>query len=192
MARKKGKGLVKHNNVWKFFDDGIWEMFLGLVVIWGGFITLQQWPILWILIALILLFLVYLLKKKFVYPHVKLIRIKFGKRRMVIELMVLVAIIFFVMMSILKKEPGLAGYWLYMKENVLIMAGIFSSIVSFFIAFITKSPQFYLHGILLLLTFYIDASVLAEKPLGLVMGAGTVMLVSGGVNFKQFFQSSHK
>lgn len=72
------------------------------------------------------------------------------------------------------------------------MATIISPLICFFIAFMTKSPQFYLHGILLFLTFFLDASYFKEHPIGLAIGAGIAMTASGGVNLRRFLSISKK
>ena len=192
MARKKKKRQIRLQDLWKYFGDGIWEIALGIAVVWGGIITWQQWLILWLIPIISLVLMVYLLKRSLVFPRAKAIKFKTIMHRKTIGLIVLVFIVIFGLLSILKKEPGLAGYWSYLQQNALIMSAIITAVISFFIAFITHSPQFYLHGFLLFMTFFMDASIFAEKPLGLAIGAGIVMLVSGVVNLKRFLQLPKK
>lgn len=190
MARKKGKGIVKADHVWKYFGDGIWEIGLGLAVIWGGVLIRMKWSILWVLPALILIFLVYFLKKKFVFPHAKNVRLPQIKKRVTQELIILALIIFIVMLTLLKTEPGLGGYWTYIQGNALTMIGVILATAFLFIGFISKVTQYLLHAIMVLITFFLDASVFIEAPLGMAIGAGIIMLISGIVNFRQF-QKSH-
>ncbi len=48
MAKKQKKTVVRTDLVLKFMGDGIWEIALGLVVIWAGVLTILQWSILWL------------------------------------------------------------------------------------------------------------------------------------------------
>lgn len=154
MARKKGKGIVKTDHIWKFFGDGIWEIGLGLIVIWGGVMIRMKWSILWIIPALIAVFLVYFLKKKYVVPHAKDVYLPRIKKRATQELIFLALIIFVVMLTLLKKEPGLGGYWSYMQENALTMIGVILATVCLFVGFISKVTQYFLHAIMVLITFF--------------------------------------
>ncbi len=188
MARKQKKNLIRPDVVWKFMGDGVWEITLGLAVIWAGVITFLQWSILWFLAAIGLGLLVYFLKKIFIFPHYKKINLPRVKYRKTIELIILSLIIFIGLMSILKKEPGWIGYWGYLQENTFIMTAILSAIICFLIAFTTLTPRFYLHGFLLFMTFFLEAMFFVEKPLGLSIGAGIVMFLSGFVTLRQFLQ----
>lgn len=186
MARKQKKNSMRPDVVWKFMGDGIWEIALGLAVIWAGVITLLQWSILWFLAVIVLGLLVYLLKKAFIFPHYKKINLPRVRYRKTVELIILSLIIFLGLMSILKKEPGWIGYWRYLQENTFIMIAILSAIICFLIAFTTLTPRFYLHGFLLFMTFFLEATFFVEKPMGLSIGAGIVMLLSGIVTLRQF------
>ena len=190
MARKKGKGIIKTDHIWKFFGDGLWEIGLGLIIIWGGVLVRMKWSILWIMPALVLLFLVYFLKRKYVFPHAKDVHLPRIKKRVTQELIILALIIFIVMLTLLKTEPGLGGYWSYLQKNTLTMIGVILATACLFIGFISKITQYFLHAIMILLTFFLDASVFIEAPLGMAIGAGIIMLISGIVNFRQF-QKSH-
>jgi hypothetical protein len=189
MARKKGKGITKTDHVWKFFGDGIWEIALGMAVIWGGVLIRLQWSILWMLPALILVLLIYWLKKKFAFPYAKEIHLPRVKKRVTTELVILTVVIFFVLLTILKDEPGLAGYWKYIQENSLTLIGITSSIISLFIVFITKFSQFALHAFMLFLTFLMEEAYFKEAPIGLAIGAGIVMFISGVFTLRQFIKA---
>lgn len=186
MARKKGKGIIKTDHIWKFFGDGIWEIGLGLIVIWGGVLIRLQWSILWLVPSFVFFFLVYGLKKKFVFPHVKNIRLPKIRKRVTTELIILTLVVLFGLLTILKVEPGLPGYWSYVQENSLTLIGVLSALTCLFIGFITKISNFYLHAIMLLLTFFLDASVFKEQPIGLAIGAGVVMVFSGVNLLRQF------
>ena len=142
MARKKGKGQPKTDHVWRFFGDGIWEIAFGLMVIWGGVIIRLKWSILWMVPSLVLLLLVVWLKKKYIFPHAKNIRLPKINKRAMIELIILTVVVLFGLLTILKSEPGLNGYWLYIQENSLTLIGIVAAIASLFIAFITKISQY--------------------------------------------------
>lgn len=189
MARKKGKGQPKTDHVWKYFGDGIWEIAFGLMVIWGGVIIRLKWSILWVLPSIMLLLVVYGLKKKYIFPHAKKIRLPKIRKRATTELIILTGVILFVMLTLLKSEPGFNGYWIYIQENSLTLIGIISAIVCLFIAFISKVSPYFLHAIMLLITFFLDASAFKEQPFGMAIGAGVVMLVSGVVAFRQFLHS---
>lgn len=191
MARKQKKSSIRPEIVWKFMGDGIWEIVLGIAVIWAGVITMLQWSILWFFAAIGLGSVVYFLKKKYIFPLYKKIRIPYVKPRKTIEMFILVIIVLFGLLSLLKQEPGWRGYWLYLQENIFIMSAIISAIISFFIAFTSLNPRFYLHGILLFMTFFLEATFFVEKPLGLSIGAGFVMLLSGIVSFRQFLQQKN-
>jgi hypothetical protein len=186
MARKKGKGIIKTDHVWKFFGDGIWEIGLGLIAIWGGVLVRLQWSILWLVPSFVFFFLVYWLKKKFVFPHAKNIRLPKIRKRVTTELIILTLVVLFGLLTILKVEPGLPGYWSYVQENSLTLIGVLSALTCLFIGFITKISNFYLHAIMLLLTFFLDASVFKAQPIGLVIGAGIVMVFSGIYLLRQF------
>lgn len=186
MARKKGKGIIKTDHVWKFFGDGIWEIGLGLIAIWGGVLVRLQWSILWLVPSFVFFFLVYWLKKKFVFPHAKNIRLPKIRKRVTTELIILTLVVLFGLLTILKGEPGLPGYWSYVQENSLTLIGVLSALTCLFIGFITKISNFYLHAIMLLLTFFLDASVFKAQPIGLVIGAGVVMVFSGIYLLRQF------
>ncbi len=186
MARKKGKGIIKTDHVWKFFGDGIWEIGLGLIAIWGGVLVRLQWSILWLVPSFVFFFLVYWLKKKFVFPHAKNIRLPKIRKRVTTELIILTLVVLFGLLTILKGEPGLPGYWSYVQENSLTLIGVLSALTSLFIGFITKISNFYLHAIMLLLTFFLDASVFKAQSIGLAIGAGIVMVFSGIYLLRQF------
>lgn len=188
MARKKGKGVSKTGHVWKFFGDGTFEIALGLIVIWGGILVRLKWSILWIIPSILFFLLVYWLKKQFVVPHAKNIRVLRLKKRVKNELIILAVVILFGLLTILKSEPGLYGYWVYIQENSLTLIGVLASMTSLFIAFITKVSQYYLHAIMLLLTFFLDASIFKEQPMGFAIGAGVIMVVSGIYLLWQFIQ----
>lgn len=186
MARKKGKGVSKVDHVWKFFGDGIWEIALGLIVTWGGILVRQKWSILWLIPSFIFILLVYWLKKRFVIQHAKNIRLPKIRKRVTTELIILTVVVLFGLLTILKEEPGLPGYWRYAQENSLTLIGVLSALTCLFIGFITKVSNFYLHAIMLLLTFFLDASVFNAQPLGLPIGAGIVMVVSGVYLLRQY------
>ena len=188
MAKKQKKTRIRADLVWKFMGDGIWEITLGLMIIWVGMLMLLSWSPIWFLPALLLFLIGFFLKKKYVFPLAKKIQLPRVKSRAAVELGILTLIILIILLSIFKEEPGLMGYWKYIQQNALTMSAILSTIVFFFIAFISKSPHFYLHGILLLLTFFLEASYFRANPLGLPIGAGVVMVISGVVNLRQFLQ----
>jgi len=188
MAKKSKKKVTRTDHVWKFMGDGIWEMTLGLIVIWAGVIILMRWSFLWFLPAFIFFGLGIILKTKFIIPHAKKIQLPRYRIRAAGELVILTVVVLIILLSLLKDEPGLIGYWHYFQENALLMAAILSTLICFFIALITKSPQFYLHGILLFMTLILDAIFFSDKPVGLALGAGIVMLISGMVNLKRFIQ----
>jgi len=192
MARKQKKSSKHPEIVWKFMGDGVWEIALGVAVIWAGVITLLRWSILWFLAAIGLGLVVYFLKKTFIFPLYKKIKIPYVKSRNTIELIILAIIILFGLLSIFKQEPGWMGYWNYLQENTFIMVATFSAIISFFIAYTSLNPRFYLHGILLFMTYFLEATFFVENPLGLSIGAGIVMLISGIVAFRQFLQQKNK
>ncbi len=188
MARKKGKGIVNTDHVWKFFGDGIWEIGFGLVVIWGGVLVRMRWSILWIIPAIVAIFLIYFLKKKYVVPHAKDVQLPRIKKRATQELIILALIILIIMLTLLKKEPGLVGYLTYMQENALTMIGVILATACLFIGFISKVAQYYLHAIMVLITFFLDASVFMQEPQGMAIGAGIIMLISGIVHLRQFLK----
>ena len=123
------------------------------------------------------------------FPHAKDIHLPRIKKRVTQELIILAVIIFIVMLTLLKTEPGLAGYLTYMQENTLTMIGVILATSCLFIGFISKVTQFFLHAIMILITFFLDASVFKQEPLGMAIGAGIIMLISGVVNFRQFLNT---
>lgn len=188
MARKKKKSEINPKKIIGFMGDGIWEIALGVAVIWAGIIIWQQWTAIYFLAALILGLPVYYLKKFLIFPRRKLINYPPKRSRATLELLIVVLVVLFGLISILKDEPGLAGYLHYIQSNALIMTGIVTTIIALFIAFAKKLPQFNLHGLLLFMTCLIDASYYKDHPIGLVMGAGIVMVVSGVVNLRRFLE----
>jgi hypothetical protein len=93
------------------------------------------------------------------------------------------------MLTLLKKEPGLGGYWSYMQENALTMIGVILATVCLFVGFISKVTQYFLHAIMVLITFFLDASVFIEAPIGMAIGAGIIMIISGFVHLRQFLET---
>lgn len=188
MARKKKKSEVNPKRIIGFMGDGIWEIALGVAVIWAGVIIWQKWSAIYFLAVLVLGLLIYFLKKSLIFPRRKLINYPAKRTRASVELLIVVMVVLVGLLSILKNESGIIGYIHYIQANALVMTGISATIIAFFIAFATRSPQYNLHGLLLFMTSFIDAMFFKENPIGLVMGAGFVMVVSGVVNLRRFLE----
>lgn len=190
MANKKQKKLQrKAQAVWRFKEDGIWDIWTGLVAVWVGLIYFLKWPF-WGLLGLLPLGLIpYLLKKWLVIPRAMSIKIGKSPRRAWLEMGLIMLVVFMVVIWIAKDEPGLRGVWLYLRDNSLMMTGILFGMLSFYLAYALAFPRLYLHGLLVLVAFLVEAWLVPSQPFGFAMWAGLIIVFSGMYLMFKFLRS---
>ncbi len=180
MSKKSRKKLEKKAKlVWYYFDDGIWDTFIGLVAAWVGLMLFFQWH-LWLLAVLIPLSLLpYILKMWLVVPRLANVKITMPLKRARVEMALIMLAIFIGLLFLLKDEAGLAGVMTYFKQNVGMMTGVLFGMVSFYLAYALVFQRLYFHGLLIMIAFMVDSWLKSGQPFGFAIYGGMIIFFSG-------------
>ncbi len=190
MSKKSRKRLEKKAKlVWYFFDDGIWDIFIGLLAAWLGLMFFFQWH-LWLLAGLIpLSLLVYILKTWLVVPRLTNVKITMPLKRARVEMGLIMSAIFIGLLFLLKDEAGLTGVMLYIKQNIGLMTGVFFGMVSFYLAYALVFQRLYFYGLLIMIAFMADSWLTSGQPFGFAIYGGMIIFFSGAYLLVKFLRA---
>jgi hypothetical protein len=191
MSKKQEKIEKKRKfAIWGFHDDGIWDIYIGLGIVWLGLIVLNGW-IRWLAFLVIPLAAVpYLLKQKITFRRLDQIKFKKQKIRARIEFGLLIPVILVGLMMLFKDEPGINGLNQYFIKNFLVVLASFLLLTSFFLAFALNYQRLYFHGLLIFFSFFMDSLFFSKRPFGLAIWAGVIIMVAGSVALWQFVRKT--
>ena len=191
MSKKQRKLLKKRQYaLWGFFDDGVFDMFIGLGVIWLGIIVLKGWSAWFSLLCLALPFLAYALKRVVTLPRAENLKIPKTQKRARFGLGLLLAVVLIVILFLLKDEPGLSGLWHFIVMNIQSVLAVFLGTLSIFLAYSLAYQRLYLHGILIFFGFFMDSGFFSRQPYGLAIWAGMIIFMSGLAVLWQFVRKT--
>ena len=189
MTKKSKKKMEKRGkSIWKFFEDGIWDIFIGMLIIWLGLMTFYKWSGWFTLVLIVFPFIPYVLKKWVTLPRANHIKLKPKKRRAVIEIGVIVFAIIVILLFIVKKEPGLAGVFNYIKENGILVLGAFLGTLTWYGAYALGFQRLYFYGLLIFVGFFFEFWLKTEKTFSFSVFSGVIILLSGSYLFFNFFK----
>ena len=190
MTKKSKKNLEKRGkSIWKFFEDGIWDIFLGMLIIWLGLMTFYKWSGWYALVLIVFPIIPYVLKKWVTLPRVNQIKLKPKKRRAITEMGLIVFAIIIILLLIVKKEPGLAGVFSYIKENGVLVLGAILGTVTWYVAYAFGFQRLYFYGLLIFVGFFFEFWLTIEKTFSFSVFSGVIILLSGSYLFFTFFKS---
>jgi hypothetical protein len=189
---KKQKKLQKKRQfaLWRFYDDGVFDIFIGLGIIWLGIIVLKGWSGWLGLLWLVLPFLAYGLKKVITLPRSENLKTPKIQKRARFGLGLLLAVVLILLLFLLKDEPGLSGMWQFIQSNIQAVLAVFLGTVCFFLAYSLAYQRLYLHGILIFFGFFMDSGLFSKQPFGLAIWAGTIILIAGLAALWQFVRKT--
>lgn len=189
MSKKSKKNRKKREStIWKYFEDGIWDIYLGVLVIWFGLIIYYQWSGWFGLMVIPFTIIPVLLKLWVTLPRASDLKVKSKKKRNITGIAVIVVAIFSVLLFSLKKEPGLPGLLHYIQENINLVIGSLLGTVTWFLAFALGFQRLYFYGLLLFVAFFFDSGLSAEKHFGFTVVAGVIILLAGSYLFFKFLK----
>jgi len=189
MSKKSKKNQEKRNTyIWKFFEDGIWDIFIGMLIIWLGLILFYQWSGWYALILILFPFIPYALKKWITLPRANQIKLKPKKRRAIIEMGLIVLAIFVMLLFVVKKEPGLPGVFQYIRENGILVLGAFLGTATWFVAYALGFQRLYFYGLLIFVGFFFEYWLKTEKTFSFSVFSGIIILFSGIYLFFTFLK----
>jgi len=190
MSKKSKKNRKKREStIWKYFEDGIWDIYLGVLVIWFGLIIYYQWSGWFGLMVIPFTIIPVLLKLWVTLPRASDLKVKSKKKRNITGIAVIVVAIFSVLLFSLKKEPGLPGLLHYIQENINLVIGSLLGTVTWFLAFALGFQRLYFYGLLLFVAFFFDSGLSAEKHFGFTVVAGVIILLAGSYLFFKFLKT---
>ena len=189
---KKQKKLQKKRQyaLWGFFDDGIFDIFIGLGIIWLGVIVLKGWSAWFGLLCLVLPFLAYALKLVVTLPRAENLKIPKTQKRARFGLGLLLTVVLILILFLLKDEPGLSGMWKFIQANIQPVLAVFLGTFFFFLAYSLAYQRLYLHGILIFFGFFMDSGFFSKQPYGLAIWAGMIIFISGVAVLWQFVRKT--
>ncbi len=191
MSKKKIKLEKKRKFAfWGFHNDGIWDIYIGLGVIWLGLLVLKGWSGWLVVLVIPLVAIPYWLKQKITIPRLDEIIFKKQQFRARIEFGLFIPVILVGLMMLLKDEPGLSGVFQYFKTNIVVVMSVFLLLSCFFLAYVLNYQRLYFHGLLIFFSFFMDSLFFLEQPLGLAIWAGVIILVAGAFALWQFVGKS--
>ncbi len=165
--------------IWYFFEDGIWELYVGLVALWMGLIVRFAWPFWFVFLMIPFVMLPLWLKNKLTLPRLSKLKLTSQKRigTWLIAAVLLIAngVIFFVM----KEEPGLKGWETFLVENDLVIAAMVSGSICLYLAYAFGFQRLYSYALLLFISFFAEAWLFAGQRVGVVSFAGFIIAVAG-------------
>jgi len=124
MSKKSKKNRKKRESlIWKYFEDGIWDIYLGILVMWLGLIIYYRWSGWFGLMVIPFAIIPILLKRWVTLPRAGDLKLKAKKKRKITGIAVIVVAIFSVLLFSLKKEPGLPGLLHYVQDNIKLVIG---------------------------------------------------------------------
>jgi len=190
MSKKSKKNRKKREStIWKYFEDGIWDIYLGVLVIWFGLIIYYQWSGWFGLMVIPFTIIPVILKLWVTLPRASDLKVKSKKKRNITGIAVIVVAIFAVLLFSLKKEPGLPGLLHYIQENINLVIGSLLGTVTWFLAFALGFQRLYFYGLLLFVAFFFDSGLSAEKHFGFTVVAGVIILLAGSYLFFKFLKT---
>jgi hypothetical protein len=187
---KKQKKLQKKRRyaLWGFYGDGVFDVFIGIAVIWLGILILKQWSGWLGLLCLLLPFPAYGLKRVITLPRAENLKIPKEQKRARFGLGLLLAAVLFLLLFLLKDEPGLPGMWQFIRSNIQPVLAVVLGTLSFYLAYSLAYQRLYLHGILIFFGFFMDSGFFSKQPFGLAIWAGMIILISGFLAIWQFIR----
>ncbi|MHB8133963.1 MAG: hypothetical protein ACYDH1_07020 [Anaerolineaceae bacterium] len=189
MSKKSKKNKEKRESlIWKFFEDGIWDIYLGILVIWLGLIIYFHWSNWFGLMIIPFAIIPIMLKRWVTLPRAVDLKLKAKKKRKITGIAIIVVVIFSVLLFSLKKEPGLTGLFHYIQENSNLVIGSLLGTVTWFLAYALGFQRLYFYGLLLFVAFFFDSGLSTEKPFGFTVVAGVIILLAGSYLFFKFFK----
>jgi len=189
MTKKSKKNLEKRGkSIWKFFEDGIWDIFIGMLIIWLGLMMFYKWSGWFTLVLFVFPFIPYALKNWVTLPRANYIKLKPKKRRAVIETGVIVFAIIVILLFIVKKEPGMEGVFNYIKENGILVLGAVLGTLTWYGAYALGFQRLYFYGLLIFVGFFFEFWLKTEKTFSFSVFSGVIILLSGSYLFFNFFK----
>jgi len=190
MSKKSKKNREKRESlIWKFFEDGIWDIYLGILVLWLGLIIYYRWSGWFGLMVIPFAIIPILLKRWVTLPRAGDMKLKSKKKRNITGIAIIVVAIFAILLFSLKKEPGLPGLLHYIQENSNLVIGSLLGTVTWFLAYALGFQRLYFYGLLLFVAFFFDSGLSAEKPFGFTVAAGVIILLAGSYLFFKFLKT---
>lgn len=191
MTKKSKKNLEKRSSyIWKFFEDGIWDIFLGMLIIWLGLMMFYKWSGWYALVLITFSIVPYVLKKWVTLPRANQIKLKPKRRRAIIEMGVIVFTIIVILLFIVKKEPGLAGVFSYIQENGILVLGAVLGTLTWYVAYALGFQRLYFYGLLIIVGFFFEFWLTIEKTFSFSVFSGVIILLSGSYLFINFLKSA--
>lgn len=191
MSKKQKKILKKRQYaLWGFYDDGVFDMAIGLGIIWLGVIVLRGWSAWFALLCPVLPVLAYGLKRIVTLPRSENLKIPKTQKRARFGLGLLLAVVLIVILFLLKDEPGLSGLWHFIGKNIQLVLAIFLGTASIFLAYSLAYQRLYFHGLLIFFGFFMDSWLFSKQPFGLAIWAGLIIFIAGAAALWQFVRKT--
>lgn len=190
MSRRQQKLEKKRIQIlWKFFDDGVWDFYFGLVAVWLGIIIRLGWPAIGLLVMIPMVALPMWLKQKFTFPHISQIKISAPKRKGVLGMVLFFVVVIIGLIFILKDHPGINGFFVYIAQNALVIGAFGFGAFTWVTAYALGYRRLHLYGVLIFAALFLDAWLFAAQPIGLAFFSGLIIIGSAASVFVQFLQT---
>lgn len=164
-----------------FFQDGLWDIFLGLFILGWGLAILTDATYLPGVTFIGLYFVIWGVKKRLTYPRIGYVRFSAASRRRITARFVILGVVVLlvgVMMAVLwgigTRPQWLADYF------PLIFNGILAAIVCF-IAYWARVNRFYLYAALIFLGAVFHLWLGVQWEFGFIGAGGVIVLVGLGI-----------
>lgn len=163
-----------------FFEDGVWDIFLGLFVLGWGLSILTHGSYLPGVVFVCLYFTVWGIKKWLTYPRIGYVRFSSTSRRRIkarfvilLTVVLLLGLLAGVLFGIGSRPQWLADYF------PLIFNGMLAAIVCF-AAYWARVNRFYLHAVLIFLGAVLNVWTGISLEFGFIGAGGIITLIGLG------------
>jgi hypothetical protein len=164
-----------------FFQDGLWDIFLGLFILGWGLTILTEIPYLGGVFFISIYFTIWGIKKWLTYPRIGYVRFSATSRRRITARFVILGVVVLlvgVMMAVLwgigARPQWLADYF------PLIFNGILAAIVCL-AAYWVRVNRFYLHAALIFLGAVFHFWLGTRWEFGFIGAGGIIVLIGLGI-----------
>lgn len=165
--------------IWNFFEDGIWDIYIGLSAIWIGVIIHFKWSVFFVLLVAPLITLPLWAKQQLTLPRSKLIKNKIAKRKAVLIMGLILLAANILIVFVMKPEPGLTGIMAHLNTNMIVISSMVIGSLTWFIAYAFGFRRLYSYGLLMFLAMFLEAWLFPGQFLGLEALAGLIVSFSG-------------
>jgi hypothetical protein len=161
-----------------FFQDGLWDIFLGFFVLAWGFAILTDGTYLPGIMFIALYFAVWGIKKRFTYPRIGYVRFSATSRRRITGSFVIIGTVVLLLGAIAAALWGIGRRPQWLADHFpLIFNGMLAAIV-FFVAYWARVNRFYLYAALIFLGAVFHLWIGIQWEFGFI-GAGSIIVLTG-------------